>query len=202
MSPLPRFSTGQEEEKERLLLSHPRKSNCSAGGCTIFRTAPLENKDNLRRMFSTIVCINESSVVPEAHRSDVVSEGDEMGDGLGDELGNGLGSNENASPIDAKRAKQKRPANHDSPKGKKRKTFRDHCMKSLVDAYEKKDQSSSATSAVVDNVRNEIAEILELIINDGAVEGSDEHYYITQLLKKKENRNMFITFKTSLRRIG
>ncbi|OEL18714.1 hypothetical protein BAE44_0020266 [Dichanthelium oligosanthes] len=171
-------------------------------GCAIFRIAPLENEDDLRRMFSTIVCTNESSVVPGAHRGDDDSEGDEVGDGLGDELGSGLGSNKNASPIDAKRAMEKRPANHDSPKGKKRKTFRDHCMKRLVDAYEKKTQSSSATFAVVNHVRNEIAEMLELVINDGAVEGSDEHYYATQLLKKKENRDVFITFKTTLGRLN
>ncbi|OEL35013.1 hypothetical protein BAE44_0003968 [Dichanthelium oligosanthes] len=112
--------------------------NNAMPGCAIFRTAPLKNENGLRRMFSTIVCTNESSVVPGAHRGDAVSEGDELGDGLGDELGNGLGTNENVSPIDAKCAKEKRPANHNSPKGKKRKTFRDHCMKRLVDAYEKK----------------------------------------------------------------
>ncbi|OEL23422.1 hypothetical protein BAE44_0015559 [Dichanthelium oligosanthes] len=120
-------------------------------------------------MFLTIMCTNESLVVPEAHRGAVVSEGDELGDGLGNELGNGLGTNENVSPIDPKRAKEKRPANHDSPKEKKRKTFRDQCMKSFVNAHEKKAQSSSATSAVVDHVRNEIAKMLELVINDGTV---------------------------------
>ena len=30
--------------------------------------------------------------------------------------------------------------------------------------------------------------MLEQVINDGAEEGSDEHYYATQFLKKKENR--------------
>ncbi|OEL32847.1 hypothetical protein BAE44_0006138 [Dichanthelium oligosanthes] len=117
----------------------------------------------------------------------------ELGDGLGDELGNGLGTNENISPIVAKRAKEKMSANHDSPKGKKKKTFRDHCIKRLVDAYEKKAQSSSATSAMVDYVRDKIAEMLELV---------DEHYYATQLLKKKENRDVFITFKTSIGRLN
>jgi hypothetical protein len=34
--------------------------------------------------------------------------------------------------------------------------------------------------------------MLEQVMNDGAEEGSDEHYYATQLLKKKENRDMFV----------
>ena len=38
--------------------------------------------------------------------------------------------------------------------------------------------------------------MLEQVINHGAEEGSDEHYYATQLLKKKENRDLFITLKT------
>ncbi|OEL36253.1 hypothetical protein BAE44_0002729 [Dichanthelium oligosanthes] len=177
-------------------------SDCGVGGCAMFKTAPLENEDDLRRMISIIVCTNKSLVVPGPHRGDAVSEDDELGDGLGDELGNGLGSNENVSPINAKCAKEKKPTNHDSLKGKKKKTFRDHCMKRLVDAYEKKAQSSSATSAMVDHVRNEIAEMLELVIDDEAVEESDEHYYATQLLKKKENGDVFVTFKTSLGRLN
>ena len=71
-------------------------------------------------------------------------------------------------------------------------------MKRLVDTYEKKAQSSknSATSHAVDHVRDEIGAMLEQVINDGAEEGSDEHYYATQLLKKKKNRDVFITLKT------
>jgi hypothetical protein len=61
-------------------------------------------------------------------------------------------------------------------------------MKCLVDAYEKKTESSknSATSTMVDHVREEIAQLLDVIIESGAVEGSDDHYYATQLLIKKE----------------
>ncbi|CAO2192939.1 unnamed protein product [Urochloa humidicola] len=84
------------------------------------------------------------------------------------------------------------------PKEKKKKTFRDQCMKRLVDAYEMKAQSSkhSATSQVIDHVRDEITKMMEQVIEDGAEEGGDEHYYATQLLKTKENRDMFQTLKT------
>jgi hypothetical protein len=73
-----------------------------------------------------------------------------------------------------------------------------------MDAYEKKAESSnnSATSNVVDSVRKEIGNMLNQVIKDGAEEGSDEHYYATQLLIKKEYRDMFITLKTSNGRLN
>jgi hypothetical protein len=72
-------------------------------------------------------------------------------------------------------------------------------MKHLVDAYEKKAKSSNnyATSKVVDSVREEIGNMLDQVIKDGAEEGSDEPYYVTQLLIKKEYHDVFITLKTS-----
>ncbi|OEL17015.1 hypothetical protein BAE44_0021964, partial [Dichanthelium oligosanthes] len=115
-------------------------------------------------------------------------------DGEGDADGN-IGRTPQ-DPTSAERMTQKRPAPY-SPKEKK-KTFRDQCMKRLVEAYEMKAQSSkqSATSQVVDHQRDEIASMLDQVIKDGADEESDEHFYASQLLKKKENRDVFITLKT------
>jgi hypothetical protein len=78
------------------------------------------------------------------------------------------------------------------------KRHKDGLIKRLVDAYEKKTESSknSATSTMVDHVREEIAQLLDVVIEYGAAEGSDEHYYATQLLIKKEYRDVFITLKT------
>jgi hypothetical protein len=47
-------------------------------------------------------------------------------------------------------------------------------MKRLVDAYEKKTESrkNSATSTMVDHVREEIAQLLDIVIESGATEGS------------------------------
>jgi hypothetical protein len=76
-------------------------------------------------------------------------------------------------------------------------------MKRLVETYEKKAQSSnSATSHVIDHVREEIGTMLEQVMYDGAEEGSDEHYYATQLLKKKENCDVFVTLKTPSGRLN
>jgi hypothetical protein len=44
--------------------------------------------------------------------------------------------------------------------------------------------------------------MLDQVIKDGAEEGSDEHYYTTQLLIKKEYCDVFITLKTSNGRLN
>ena len=158
--------------------------------CTAnFRFVPFEHEDQMRIMFEAVIVTNETSYVLTGHDNDgEVGEGDAAGNDDG-EIG-GIGTS-------TERRAGKRAAHH-SPKEKKKKTFRDQCMKRLVEAYEIKAQSSkqSATSQVVDLVRDEIGSMLEQVINDGAEEGSDEHFYATQLLTKKENRDVFITLKT------
>jgi hypothetical protein len=68
-------------------------------------------------------------------------------------------------------------------------------FKRLVDCFVEKTSSSkySATSSHNDVVRNEIAELLKSVIEAGAEEGSDEHFYATQLLIKREYRDVFLT---------
>ncbi|TVU33830.1 hypothetical protein EJB05_15641, partial [Eragrostis curvula] len=160
-------------------------------GWKSFRDAPLEFEDQMRIMFDAILVTNETSYVPTSGGNDVEHGEDDTRDTSNGEIGGGTPQ----APASEERRAEKRPAPL-SPKGKKKKTFRDHCMKRLVDAYEAKAQSSSATSQVVDHVRDEIASMLNQVINDGAEEGSDEHFYATQLLQKKENRDVFITLKT------
>jgi hypothetical protein len=166
-------------------------------GCISFKDAPLEHEDQMRIMFEAISVTNETSFVPS------------NGEGGGQEDDGGQNSCElgregqvptppNGTPTLGKRTAPL------SPKGKKKKTFRDQCIKRLVEAYEKKAESSnnSATSNVVDSVREEIGNMLDQVIKDGAEEGSDEHYYATQLLIKKEYRDVFITLKTSNGRLN
>jgi hypothetical protein len=59
-----------------------------------------------------------------------------------------------------------------------------------------KASSSSATSLPTNHVMQEIAEMLQSVIEAGACEGSDEHFYATQLFIKKEFRDVFVTLKT------
>jgi hypothetical protein len=167
-------------------------------GSISFRDAPLEH-EQMRIMFDAISVTNETSFVPSTN------DGECEGDGAVGGVDNNEGPEEEQPPIipNDRPASAKRLATS-SPKGKKKKTFRDQCMKRLVDAYEKKSESSnnSATSKAVDSVREEIGNILDEVIKDGAEEGSDEHYYATQLLIKKEYRDIFITLKTSNGRLN
>ncbi|WVZ81621.1 hypothetical protein U9M48_028976 [Paspalum notatum var. saurae] len=155
--------------------------------CITFRSSPLENKEQMRIMFDAIAVTNESSFVPSS------GVGDEGGDVHleRDRVYEDKSDGEKARGASVTPISGKRPAPC-SPKGKKKKNFRDQCMKRLVEAYEMKAQSSkhSATSQVVDHVRNEISSLLDQVIEDGAEEGSDEHYYTTPLLKKKDNREV------------
>jgi len=170
-------------------------------GCIRFRDATLEHEDDLRIMFDAICVTNESSVVPGLDASYENEVGATEGNTI-DVDGDGNGTPK-VSPIDEKRGKGK--VLHDSPhKNKKQKTIKDQCMKRLVNAYELKAQSgkNSTTSLVVDHVRQEMAQLIELVIQDGAEEGTDEHYYATQLLMKKEYHDMFMTLKTSTGRLN
>jgi hypothetical protein len=153
----------------------------------------------MRIMFDAISVTNETSYVPSSGGGGAACGGAIGGEDNNEVERDGhLNNSPNIQPNSGKR-----PAEC-SPKGKKKKSFRDACMKRLVDAYEKKALSSnnSATSVPVDSVREEIVKMMEQVIEDGAEEGSDKHYYATQLLKQKENRDMFITFKTSNGRLN
>jgi hypothetical protein len=93
--------------------------------CISFRDAPLEHEEQMRIVFHAISDKNETSFVP------IIS-------GVGGD-GNIEGQREEQPSItpNDRPTSAKRPATT-SPMGKKKKTFRDQCMKYLVDAYEKK----------------------------------------------------------------
>ncbi|KAL5223244.1 hypothetical protein ABZP36_027957 [Zizania latifolia] len=169
-------------------------------GCQKFRFAPLEHEVELGIMFDK--CATENMVIPGVGGSDHVDLENGAGDNAEGEDGSGTPQ---ASPIIYKHHKEKRPV-HESPKGKRlKKTFRNTQTKQLVDTYEKSEDSRiSATyagNAAVDPVREEIGRMMDVVIQAGAEEGSDEHYYATQLLIKKEYRDMFITLKTPAGRL-
>ena len=144
-------------------------------GCITFRDNPLDHEDQQQIMFDAISVTNETSYVP-VDASDAVPTGES--EGAADAISEDGGTSK-VTPTSDKWV-QKRPAPA-SPPEKKKKTFRDQCMKRLVDAYEKKAQSSkqSATSHVIDHVRDEVTKMIDQVVGDGAEEGSDEHYYAT-----------------------
>jgi len=172
-------------------------------GCISFKNSVLEHEDMMRIMFEAISVTNETAYVPgTGHAGGEEEEHDDGEDGEAD--GEGERGAPQVTPSANKRPAPSSGRTIGSPSGKKKKTYRDTLMRRLVETYEKKAQSSnnSATSHVIDHVRDEIGSMLEQVLNDGAEEGSDEHYYATQLLKNKENRDVFITLKTPSGRLN
>ena len=135
-------------------------------------------------MFSGATCTNESAMAP------IANEG--LGDAINDD------DVEEVPQVTPEQPQpRKRGAGHKSPAKKSKKNFRDMQFKRFVDSFVEKASlsKSSATSSPIDSVRQEIAEMLGSVIEAGADEGSDEHFYATQLLIKKEYRDVFATLK-------
>ena len=82
----------------------------------------------MRIMFEAIIVTNETFYVPTGHGND-----DEIGEG--DVAGNDVAGNDDGEiggiGTSTERRAGKRAAHH-SPKGKKKKTFRDQCMKQFL----------------------------------------------------------------------
>jgi hypothetical protein len=158
-------------------------------GCIMFKTAPLENEDDLKVMFGPIVCTNETTLVPGVEDANSSSDGHEK-----DILGYG----DNNTPDTSSIVKGKRKVLHDSPKSKKKRDMKEEYMKRLVEAYESRSLCSnmSITSFENDLVRKEVAAQLQQVIEDGAPEGSDLHFFATHLLMEKRYRDVFATLKT------
>jgi hypothetical protein len=151
--------------------------------CKKFRLAALENEEDLEIMFSGVSCTNAYAMAPGAKEGLPANDSDDV---------------EEVSPSVEDKQARKRGGDHKSPIKKSKKNFRDMQFKRFVDSFVEKASSSksSATSSPNDHVRQEIAEMMESVISAGAVEGSDEHFYATQLLIKKEYRDVFLTLKT------
>jgi hypothetical protein len=158
-------------------------------GCIMFKTAPLKNEDDLKVMFGPIVCTNETTLVPGVE--DANSSSDDHIEAI-------LGGGENSTPDPCSIATGKRKVLHDSPKPKKKRDTKDEYMKHLVEAFESRSMNTnkSITSFETDPVRVEVAAQLQQVIEDGAAEGSDIHFFATHLLMEKCYRYVFATLKT------
>jgi hypothetical protein len=160
----------------------------SMPGCLIFKNAPLENENELRIMFGPLMS------VPGEAPKDAASSSDDHEDDDASLVG------ENSTTAPTNKQKEKRVVYHDSPKSKKRKALKDEYMKRIVEAFETRIASSIKTKS--DPVREEIASQLKTVIDDGNAEGSDEHFFATQLLIEKRYRDVFATLKTKEGRVS
>jgi hypothetical protein len=164
-------------------------------GCIMFKTAPLENEDELKVMFGPIVCTNERTLVPGVEDANSSSD---------DHLEYTLGGGENSTPDPCTNATGKRKMRHDSPKPKKKKDSREDYMKRLVEAFESRSMTTnkSITSADNDPVRLELKKQLQQVMDDGSPEGSELHLFATHLLIQKKYRDVFATLQTKEGRIA
>jgi hypothetical protein len=153
------------------------------------QNSPLENEDELKVMFGPIVCTNETTLVPGVEDANSSSD---------DHVEANLGGGENNTPDPCSNATGKRKVRHDSPKPKKKKDTREEYMKRLVEAFESRSMTTnkSITSVETDPVRVEVAAQLQQVIEDGAPEGSNLHFFATHLLMEKKYRDVFATLKT------
>ncbi|XP_020395734.1 L10-interacting MYB domain-containing protein-like [Zea mays] len=171
------------------------KQNEAMPGCIMFKTAPLENEDELKVMFGPIVCTNERTLVPGVEDANSSSD---------DHLEATLGGGENSTPDPCTNATGKRKMRHDSPKPKKKKDSREEYMKRLVEAFESRSMTTnkSITSTDNDPVRLEIKNQLQQVMDDGSPEGSQLHLFATHLLTEKKYRDIFANLQTKEGRIA
>jgi hypothetical protein len=141
----------------------------------MFKSAPLENEDDLRFMFGPIVCTNDTTLVSGVEDANLSSDGHEE---------DVLAAGENSTPDPSTVLKGKRKVYHYSPKPRKKKEQRDDYMRRIVNAFESRTFSSNKTisSYEDDSVRKEVATQFKQVIEDGATKGSDLHFFAIQLL--------------------
>nr|XP_034586707.1 uncharacterized protein LOC117849249 [Setaria viridis] len=162
------------------------QQNAALPGCIMIKDAPLEHEDDLCIMFDSIIYTNESSFVPGATEGEGTSEGEGAiagVDGVNGQAEEGDGAPKSSSNVQQHITGQRSAP--DSPKGKKKKTLRDQYMRRFVEAYELKAQSSFATSPCGDPVRDEITQLMDLVVQGGAEEDSDGHFIIHNFFIKK-----------------
>jgi hypothetical protein len=164
--------------------------------CSKFRSAPLENVDLLNIMFEDM--LDSSSTIPKANLA--VNTTIKSEHGAGD--GNDIGLIDKDVNEQSKEAILQKSSNKE-PNSTKPKTNSVHAeLNHLVDRVENVNPRNSATSTRVDQVESNISEIMELVVDAGVQEGSDEHFIATQLFIRPEYREMFLTLKTPRGRIG
>ena len=159
-----------------------------------FRHAPLDSEDKMRIIFYAHSVTNEHAMVPGS-TSHVERAHVDLGD---DESGSG-----GDTPRSGKVTKKRTTGCSPSPKPSRRKTEKDTKITKFLDfVMEKESSKGSVTSTSVDLVRTEIGKMLAQVREAGAEEGSDEHFYASQLLMRKECRDVFITLTTPSGRLG
>ncbi|XP_021305436.1 uncharacterized protein LOC8080028 [Sorghum bicolor] len=161
-----------------------------------FKNRPIQNEDDLKVMFGSIINEEIDHWNPMSSNPIIPPSGDaphhiDLDNGEEDEMGHDNdfdNVDEEVSPTPAKRKAHiilEKP--NKKPKSSTALVIQDHISKI----------SDSAQAFVASKqVGITIGEVMTHVIACGAAEGSDEHYVATELFVKKEHREMFMTFST------
>jgi hypothetical protein len=160
-------------------------------GYLMFKNQPQENEEDLRIMFGPIVYTNETTLILGGQPRDATSSSDEFEEDVLELVA------ENPTPGPTTRGKQ-RDKYSMIPLSQIKKDMKDEYMKRIVQAIESRSFSTHKTiNSVEDNpIHKEVDAQLEQVIEDGATEGSDLHFFVMQLLIHKHHRDVFVTLKT------
>ncbi|XP_071681874.1 zinc finger CCCH domain-containing protein 43 isoform X2 [Lolium perenne] len=161
--------------------------------CGKFRSAPLENVDLLNIMFEDM--LDSSSTTPEVNLA--VNTTIESEHGASD--GNDMRIIDKDVNEQSKEAMLQKSCNKESNSTKPNTIcVHDH----LVNLDENVNPGKSATSMRIDRVGSNISEIMELVVDAGVEEGTDEHFIATELFIRPEYREMFLTLKPLEEELG
>ena len=161
--------------------------------CGKFRSTPLENVELLNTMFEDMLD-STSSTTSEANLAVSTIMESEHGDGDGNDTG-----------IIDKEVDETMLEKHsnEEPNLTKSETSCVHAeLIHPVNPDENVNPRNYATSTRADRVGSNISEVMELVVDAGVEEGSDEHFIATQLFVRPEYREMFLTLKTPRGRLG
>lgn len=137
-------------------------------------------------MFANAHVTGNTSAIPGETSRDVPSIVDVDALEEGDEAANAdVETNEEADKKQKGPMKRRAGSINPSPK-KNRKNPIARDFKRMVDIMAKGHASSGPS----------IAEVMDIAVQAGMVEGSDEHFIATRLFTKQENREVFVTMKT------
>ena len=158
-----------------------------------FRYAPLADEDKMREIFEQHSVTNEYARVPtpssQVHTSQINIENDED---------SGCELDREVTPISGKRGKKRMCPYSPSP------TTVDKVAKvdaektafgRMVDIFEKREQSrnfaATQPQVTTDPMREDFKKMMAMVVQDGGLPGSDEHFYASHMFREKEYRDAF-----------
>ncbi|XP_062191133.1 zinc finger CCCH domain-containing protein 43-like [Phragmites australis] len=185
-------SSGKQEQlyKHGQLCFQFESNNQPMLDCEKFRFTPLENVHVPNIMFENM--LDSSSTAPEANLAINTTNGSKQGS----RDASIIGTNDKDVHKKSEEAMLSKSSNQEPNSTKPEKNYMHEEFNHLVDLGDNVSPSNSSALLRINRVGCSISEIMELVIEAGAEEGSDEHFIATQLFIRSEYREMFLTHTT------